>query len=57
MPIQAVGDAAVDVRPMLGRGSVLSEDRWRFGVLQLLDGYESVRKRDGADAAAAGLRC
>ena len=55
MPLQAVGDAAIAVRSMLGRGSVSSEDRWRFGVLQLLDDYESVRKRDGVDAAATLL--
>ena len=37
---------------MLARNSVSSEDLWRFGVLQLLDDYESVRRHDGADAAA-----
>lgn len=29
-----------------------SEDLWRFGVLQLLDDYESVHARDGVVAAA-----
>jgi hypothetical protein len=37
---------------MLARNSVSNEDRWRFGVLQLLDDYESVRRHDGADAEA-----
>ena len=37
---------------MLARNSVSSEHLWRFGVLQLLDDYESVRRHDGADAAA-----
>jgi hypothetical protein len=52
MPVKAVGDAAVAVRSMLGRDSVSSEDLWRFGVLQLLDDYESVRTRNGVEAAA-----
>lgn len=52
MALQAVGDAAVALRSMLGRGSMSSEARWRFGVLQLLDDYESVRTRDGVDGAA-----
>lgn len=52
MSIQAVGDAAVAVRSMLSAGPVSGEDLWRFGVLQLLDDYESVRARDGVDAAA-----
>ena len=52
MSIGDVGDAALAVRAMLARNSVSSEDLWRFGVLQLLDDYESVRRHDGADAAA-----
>lgn len=52
MTIQAVGDAAVAVRSMLSGGPVSGEDLWRFGVLQLLDDYESVRARDGVEAAA-----
>lgn len=52
MSIQAVGDAAVAARSMLSGGPVSSEDLWRFGVLQLVDDYESVRARDGVVAAA-----
>lgn len=52
MSIGDVGDAALAVRAMLARNSVWSEHLWRFGVLQLLDDYESVRRDDGADAAA-----
>ena len=52
MSIQAVGDAAVAVGALLSGGPVSGEDLWRFGVLQLLDDYESVRARDGVDAAA-----
>ena len=37
---------------MLAVGPVSSEDLWRFGVLQLLDDYDSVRARDGVEAAA-----
>ena len=52
MSIQAVGNAAATARSLLSAGPVSSEDLWRFGVLQLLDDYESVRVRDGVDAAA-----
>lgn len=52
MSIQAVGDAAVAARSLLSGGPVSSEDLWRFGVLQLLDDYESVHVRDGVVAAA-----
>ena len=52
MSLQAVGDAALAARFMLSTGSLSGEDLWRFGVLQLLDDYESVRARDGVDAAA-----
>ena len=52
MSIGDVGDAALAVRAMLARNSVWSEHLWRFGVLQLLDDYASVRRHDGADAAA-----
>ena len=37
---------------MLSGGPVSSENLWRFGVLQLLDDYESVLAHDGVDAAA-----
>ena len=47
MSIRAVGDAAVTARSLLSGGPVTSEDLWRFGILQLLDDYESVRARDG----------
>jgi hypothetical protein len=53
MSIQAVGDAAVAARSLLSAGPVSGEDLWRFGVLQLLDDYESVRAHDGLDAAAS----
>jgi hypothetical protein len=52
MSIRAVGDAAVAARSLLSGGPVSSEDLWRFGVLQLLDDYESVHARDGVDPAA-----
>jgi hypothetical protein len=52
MSIQAVGDAAAAVRSLMAGGPVASEDLWRFGVLQLLDDYESVRAVDGVEAAA-----
>ncbi len=52
MSIGNVGDAARAVRSMLARNSVSSEHLWRFGVLQLLDDYASVRRHDGADTAA-----
>jgi len=52
MSIRAVGDAAAAVRSLLSGGPVTSEDLWRFGVLQLLDDYESAHAREGVDAAA-----
>jgi hypothetical protein len=52
MSIGSVGDAARAVRSMLARNSVSSEDLWRFGALQLLDDYESVRSHARADTAA-----
>jgi hypothetical protein len=53
MSMPAVGDAARAARSLLAGGPVSSEDLWRFGVLQLLDDYESVRARIGVSAAAS----
>ena len=52
MSLRAVGDAVAAERSRLTGGPVSSEDLWRFGVLQLLDDYESVHARDGVVAAA-----
>ncbi len=48
----AVQDAAQAVRSLLADGPVSGEDLWRFGVLQLLDDYDSVLTHQGVDAAA-----
>lgn len=52
MSIRAVGDAAAAVRSLLFARPVSSEDLWRFGILQLLDDYESIRAHNSVDAAA-----
>jgi len=50
---RAVGEAALAARSLLSSGPASGEDLWRFGVLQLLDDYESVCAREGVDAAAS----
>ncbi|MHB1166203.1 MAG: hypothetical protein ACYC3K_13395 [Candidatus Nanopelagicales bacterium] len=52
----AVSDAARAVRSMLTSPVEPSGERlWRFGVLQLLDDYESTRRHQGVPAASALL--
>ncbi len=43
--------AADEVLALLEQGDPTSEDLWRFGVLQLLDEYDSLRKHQGSEAA------
>jgi hypothetical protein len=43
--------AAADARALLGTGAPLAEI-WRHGILQLLDWYQGVLRRDGVAAAA-----
>ncbi len=53
MAMATVGSCAEEVRSMLAvTGAVAGEDLWRFGVLQLLDDYESMNRHDGVQAAA-----
>jgi hypothetical protein len=51
MAVLACSDAARVVRSLIARESVTSEGLWRFGVLQLLDDYESVLSQHGLDSA------
>jgi hypothetical protein len=44
--------AAQEVQSLLDGGRDLSEDLWRFGVLQLLDDYSSVLASEGVASAA-----
>ena len=45
-----VASAAGSARALVDSGSEGSEALWRFGVLQLLDDYDSVLRRDGWEA-------
>ncbi len=47
-----VASAAGSARALVDSGSEGSEALWRFGVLQLLDDYDSVLRRDGVSVAA-----
>jgi len=47
-----VANAAGSARALVDSGSASSESLWRFGVLQLLDDYDSVLRRNGVGAAA-----
>lgn len=47
-----VASAAGSARALLASGSEGSEALWRFGVLQLLDDYDFVLRRDGVEASA-----
>lgn len=47
-----VARAAQEVQSLLDGGRDLSEDLWRFGVLQLLDDYSSVLASEGVLSAA-----
>lgn len=51
MPDVRVANAAREVLDRFADGEGASEDLWRFGVLQLLDDYESARKAGGVVAA------
>jgi hypothetical protein len=55
MAISTAVDAAAVVRHLQEDGNASDEDLWRFGILQLLDDYESVRASDGLERAAALL--
>ncbi len=46
-----MASAAREVRDIVVSPECSSEDLWRFGVLQLLDDYESCRKRGGLASA------
>jgi hypothetical protein len=46
-----VADAAAHARALISDGTTDSEALWRFGVLQLLDDYESILRKDGVNAA------
>ncbi len=47
-----VASAAGSARMLVAAGSAGSEALWRFGVLQLLDDYDSVLRHEGVNAAA-----
>lgn len=47
-----VASAAAEARSLASRGISSSEALWRFGVLQLLDDYESTLRQHGVAAAA-----
>ena len=47
-----VASAAGSARALVDSGSQGSEALWRFGVLQLLDDYDSVLRSDGVAVAA-----
>lgn len=47
-----VASAADSARALVDSGTVGSEALWRFGVLQLLDDYDSVLRHKGVSAAA-----
>jgi hypothetical protein len=47
-----VARAAGSARALVDSGTAGSEALWRFGVLQLLDDYDSVIRHDGVAAAA-----
>jgi len=50
--IARVSSAAEEARALVERGTEGSESLWRFGVLQLLDDYESTLRHEGLEAAA-----
>lgn len=47
-----VANAAQEVQGLIANPQTSSEDVWRFGVLQLLDDYESVLANQGIAAAS-----
>jgi len=47
-----VAGAAADARALVASGSSDSEALWRFGILQLLDDYDSTLRLHGIEAAA-----
>lgn len=55
MAITTAADAAQVVQQMQSKGVVGSEELWRFGILQLLDDYESVRVHKSKEEAIALL--
>lgn len=55
MAMTTAVDAAEVVLHLQDDGNASDEDLWRFGILQLLDDYESVRASDGQDSAVALL--
>jgi len=55
MTISTAVDAAEAVRHLQDNGDASDEDLWRFGILQLLDDYESMRASQGQDSAVALL--
>jgi len=55
MSTATVAQAACEVRSMLDGAQPSGEDLWRFGVLQLLDDYETLKRHQGVPAAAGVL--
>jgi len=51
-----VASAAGSARALVASGSEGSEALWRFGVLQLLDDYDLVLRRDGVGGCREGVR-
>jgi hypothetical protein len=51
MFVARVSSAAEEARALVERGTDGSELLWRFGVLQLLDDYESTLRHEGLEAA------
>ncbi len=45
--------AADEVLALRAQGDLTSEEVWRFGVLQLLDEYDSMLRHQGLEAAAS----
>lgn len=56
MSISSASDAAIEVLGIQSRGESSDEELWRFGILQLLDDYESVLAHAGVEAASQLLR-
>jgi hypothetical protein len=55
MSTATVAQAAREVQSMLDGALPPGEDLWRFGVLQLLDDYESLKRHRGAQMASEVL--
>jgi hypothetical protein len=55
MSTATVAQAACEVRSMLVGAKPSGEDLWRFGVLQLLDDYQTLKRHQGVPVAVTEL--